>query len=237
MLVPRGALDRRRPTLLYVAGVGGSGRETAEWAPHLGDVAVVTAVRRRPPTLEQEPTLEARAAALAAQLLMQPLPRELVVVGHSLGAIVGYELVEILERDAPGTVASLVVSGQLPPHRIVYRGAAGVTGIAVLRRMRDNAALPPEVEEAPDLLESFLPHWQAELRALEAYRRLTPHRLATKLHVWTGRDDVMTQDAEAMSRWADCAQEPPAFRTFPGRHDFLFRAESGVPQALAELFS
>jgi pyochelin biosynthetic protein PchC len=223
--------DGRRPLLLYVAGVGGSLRDVECWTEWLPDWQVAVAGRRPGPDTAPEPSVEERADAFA-EVIAAARPPKLIVVGHSLGAIVAYELVSRLERDVPGLVRLLVVASQLPPHRFTRYGAAGLTAAAVVRRMSESVVLPEELAEAPEALASLVPQWRAQLRSLEEYRSEAPRRLTTPVAVWTGRADPLTRDSAALAAWADCSATPPSFREFDGGHDFLFGDREDVRAAI-----
>jgi pyochelin biosynthetic protein PchC len=233
VLVPEPAEATGATMLLYLPGVGGTGREAKLWQSTFPDVVVTTAVRR--PTRVPEPGLEERAAMLNG-LLLPLAPSELVVVGHSLGAVVGYELALLLERTRPKLLRSLVVAGQLAPHRLQYRSAAGLTTPAILRRMREGSALPLDLAEVDGLLETLVPQWRAELRALEEYRRAETPGLDLELHVWSGTVDPTTRDREALAAWSDCAADV-RFREFDGGHDFLFGDRGDVLSSLSTLLA
>lgn len=107
---------------------------------------------------------------------MLPIMRQLVelpyvVLGHSLGALLGFELVRRMQAAALPLPAHLVVSGhrgpQLPDPDPPIHGLPDDEFIAELSQLNGT---PSEVFESPELVELMLPLLRADFAAAETYR-------------------------------------------------------------------
>ncbi len=218
--------------VVLVPGVAGTVRATRPLSAALGPVPVAVAVRRPGPGGALP--LPERAEALAARLVAGHLPERLVVAGHSLGAYVGLELVRLLERCAPRTECTLVVAGQLPPHRLAPHADDGMDDATVMRKVTGGDP-PPEVAADPALLAALVDQWRADYRAIDAYKPRPVPRVAADVHVWTASGDPSAPRGEAMADWGAYTSGPAVLDEFEGSHDFLFTRVGPVAERLRRL--
>lgn len=223
-----------RPLVLYLPGVGGTARG-ARWTGSVRIATVVTAARRPVIDPRNEPSLRARAHSIAESLVANGMPDRVVVIGHSLGAVVGFEVARALERWRSGAVERLVVTGQVAPHHLPRTGPAGLTGAAVLRRMTGADAPPVELAGAPEAVQALVPQWQAEYGALDRYECAADPEFSADVEVWTGHQDQSTADDDAVRAWARCTAGTTAFRRFEGGHDFLNHDLGATARAISAL--
>lgn len=218
--------------VVVIPGVAGTVRATRALTAALSPLPVAVAVRRPGPSGQL--SLPERAGTLAARLTAGHLPERLVVAGHSLGAYVGLELVGLLEQFAPGTVCTLVVAGQLPPHRLAPHADDGLDDATVLRKVTGGGP-PRQVAGDPALLAALVDQWRADYRAIDAYKPRPAPRVTADLHVWTATGDPSAPRGEAMACWDAYTSGPAAFEEFEGSHDFLFTRAEPVAERLRRL--
>lgn len=134
------------------------------------DIATAFAVAAGPGAGPDEPGTTPQGDAARRQ------PAPLVLVGHSLGALVAYETARVL-RDAGAPPAALVVSA-LPAPELVRPPVAvhDLPEEPFLQRLRRYGATPPEVLGNRELLDLLLPTIRADFRLVDTYRH-EPDRL------------------------------------------------------------
>jgi medium-chain acyl-[acyl-carrier-protein] hydrolase len=154
--------------------------------------------------------------------------------GHSMGALVSFELARALrERGRPGPV-HLVVSGhrapQLPdPHPPVHALPESEI-IAKLRRLEGS---PPEVLGDPDLMELFLPRLRADLAACETYTYESGPPLPCSLTALGGAEDPEVGRKDLLA-WREQVNGAFSLHFFPGGHFFPQNAQELVLRVLAQ---
>ncbi|MFF9008092.1 thioesterase II family protein [Streptomyces goshikiensis] len=220
-----GARDPRAPLrMLCFAHAGGGSALFLPWrrmlAPEIDVVPVLLPGRER--RIHEAPYT--RMTDLVEDLVpaLEPLlDRPYMLFGHSMGAMVAYEMAQRL-RPAP---AMTFVSGRRMP---------GVTGERHLlgdRELVDVVAglggTPSAVLDSPDLAHLFLPCLRADFTLVETYRPAATPPLAGPLTALTGDADPEVSPAQ-MARWAELTTGGFGLHVFPGDHFYL----KGLPEAL-----
>jgi medium-chain acyl-[acyl-carrier-protein] hydrolase len=185
----------------------------------------------------REPSFRRLADLVRAltQGLLPLLDRPFAVFGHSMGAVVAFELArELRRRGAPGPVL-LAVSGHQAPRRPEpeppFSHLADAEFVAEVRRRYDG--IPQEVLAEEELLQLLLPALRADVEALEGYTYSADAPLACPISCFGGEDDrhVSLADLEA---WRDETRATATVRTFPGGHFFVDSARDDVVRALGQ---
>lgn len=223
------------PVLLYcVAHAGGGASFFRPWrevlAPGIGLCPVVLPGR--------ESRLRERACT-AVEQIVPPLAdaieahadRPYGLLGHSMGAIVAYEVARRLSlaRNGPSW---LFVSGRRAPHLPARRAPLHplpheefVPAVARL------GGTPVEVLEQPGMMRVFLPGLRADFTVNETYRPLPGPPLSCPVSALTGDTDPEVDVAE-MRRWSEVTTGPFSLRVFRGGHFYLAGPPAEVAQAL-----
>ncbi|WP_232668641.1 thioesterase II family protein [Pseudonocardia sp. TRM90224] len=166
------------------------------------------------------------AAASVATLLDRPV----ALFGHSLGAVVAFE---VATRLRPGAVQHLFASARNAPHDttvvgdVHLRDDAGL--VAELRRL---AGTDGGVLDHPDLLPLVLPAVRADHQVIETYVGAPGRAVDCPITVLVGADDTEVTPAEA-ALWAECTHDRFEVLTYPGDHFYLDDVRSDVIAAVA----
>jgi medium-chain acyl-[acyl-carrier-protein] hydrolase len=184
---------------------------------------------REPFARDWAPLVEEIAEVLAGQVTAP-----LVLFGHSLGALLAFEVARALTRKGA------------PPRQLVVSGRVAPTAAIVVPELppddRDLVELldvhyggvPDTVRALPELLAHFLPVVRADLELQRTYHYRPAAPLPCPISTWTGGSDP---DAlpERLRPWAFETAGRFAQRTFPGGHFYLRDRELSVLRAVADL--
>ncbi len=231
-------VEEGAPRLVCLAYVGGASTAFLGLARRLAPRVEVLAVqypgrqnRRLEPPI---PDIRALADAVHGALEAYPGP-PLVVFGHSMGALVAYELVQRLEREGDPRLAGFVASGRRGPSTPL-RVPTPQTDDEILADMRRLGGADERVLREPELVEMILPASRADWRAVDGYQPDPGSAVhcPTLVCVGDADPDVTLDEARAWERHVDGA--PFELREFPGGHFYLAQpeAEAQLADLLAE---
>lgn len=218
---PLNAVRRDVPLLVVLPHAGGSAsyyRPLGALLPELEVWSVQYPGRQDRYSEAQLPSIDRLADEVAVRLASHASERSLVLFGHSMGAVVAFEVARRLEGRGVA-VAHLVVSGRgapdwTPPLDGPTDDDALVTEL--LRLSGTDAA----VFDAPDLLALVLPAIRADYAIVREYRAAADASVETSLTVLYARDDPLVP-AESLDGWRDVSVGPVAFLPFLGGHFYL----------------
>ncbi|MFD1151459.1 thioesterase II family protein [Saccharothrix hoggarensis] len=195
------------------------------WSAHAGDRLVVVPLQLpgRERRIDDEPY---RDAHVAADGLLPDLVRQLdgltdvVLFGHSLGAVLAYELAHRVVAHPDLVLRRLVVSGSPEPHTQRPHRATGLPDDEFLARVSEFAGFRHEALQDPEMRELILPTLRADVEMHEDYRPSTDARLAAPITSLRGSDDALVTAAEA-ARWSEVAGAGFEYVELPGGHMYL----------------
>lgn len=138
--------------------------------------------------------------ALARELRAAPMPYALF--GHSMGALLAFEVARGLARLAMPPPLRLLVSGanapqRRPPSRMLHR----LPDEALLDELRTYDGTPRELLDERDLMALLLPTLRADFCMVETYHYHPGPGLTVPLTVLAGRADARVS-ADGVAAWA-----------------------------------
>lgn len=148
-----------------------------------------------------------------------------VLFGHSLGALVAYEVTRELAARGRPLPERLVVSAFAAPHlprdapRLHERPDAELAAALIDRY----GGIPRQVARDPELMALFLPAFRADLTLLENYVHRPGAPVPVPIEVFGGDTDVVT--ADQLRLWSRHSSVSTRLRLFRGGH-FYFRDDS-----------
>ncbi|MFE6848140.1 thioesterase II family protein [Streptomyces sp. NPDC057686] len=149
-----------------------------------------------------------------------------VLFGHSLGAVLAYELVHLLT--ARGVhVERLVVSGSPGPWTQRERRATGLQDDEFLARVEEFAGFRHEALDHPEMRELILPVLQADCEMHENYVPGTDEILSVPITSLRGASDGLVT-AEEAQQWQAATTSEFSYVEFPGDHMYLVDLGSEV---------
>ncbi len=225
---------RARLRLFCLPYAGGGAHIFRSWADRLPPTVEVSALQlpgrgtrlMEPPFTQLSSLIEAVAQALRSRL-----DKPFVFFGHSMGALVGFELARALRRGHHLEPAHLFVSGchapQIPDPNPIY----ALPEAEFLRELRRLNGLPEEVLENTELLQLMLPTLRADCMVTETYVYREEPLLRCPVTAFGGLQDPLV-GRQHLEPWRDETSGTFALRMLPGDHFFVHTAEGMLLEAL-----
>lgn len=214
---------RRR--LVCFPHAGGSANFFRSWAPLLSEDVALLAVQypgRADRMREQCATNLLEIAAEVGESLRAEVDQPTTLFGHSMGAIVAYEVARLLESFGH-SVERVVASAARAPHERdgvasfdVWNDDAAMRSLVSLGGTEDD----PELLEDPRVRALVLPYLRADYTMLQRYRHPSGAGLRCEVLVVSGESDTHVTPEHCV-RWADVTHGRFAHVVRPGGHFYL----------------
>ncbi len=213
-----------RPNLFCLPFAGGGAsfyRAWATFAPPSIAICPVQLPGREERSRERPFDRMADLVAAAADNLLPHLGHRYALFGHSMGALVCYELAQALrDRGAPLPV-HLFVSGSPPPH--IAEKVPPVYHLPeeqLFEEVRSYGGLPDEVMQSRELLDLLVPRLRADLAVTGTYVHTVRPPLPFPITALGGMSDHVVS-TEAIEAWQEYTVSRFRSELFPGGHFFL----------------
>jgi surfactin synthase thioesterase subunit/glycosyltransferase involved in cell wall biosynthesis len=209
---------------------GGGAAAFHRWAERLPRGLVV--VPMRPPRPATPYTMAGLVAVLGDSI--QPyLDESFAFFGHSMGAIVAFELARLLRRRNLPAPRMLVASGARAPQfrrgHVPPPEPGEAEFVATLRRLEGT---PSEVLDNPNLMELILPALREDAAIYRNYVYADEPPLDCAIRAYGGAEDPNVR-REHLDGWAAETTAAFAVRVFPGGHFYLRTSRQEFLAALA----
>jgi medium-chain acyl-[acyl-carrier-protein] hydrolase len=230
------AASRRLYCFPYAGGAPSAFRALASHLRQDVEVYVASLPGRGPRTTEPPVDDLRLLCSWLADALITSAVREFVFFGHSMGALLSFEVARELRRRGSISPAGLLVSGARAP---ALAGTAGgmrhhdLPRDELIEHLRKLEGTPPEVLAMPELMDLLLPGLRADFKICETYRYVAEPPLSVPLMVLFGEDDEEVRPEHA-SAWRSATTGECSIRSFPGGHFFFERHRPEVGRLLNE---
>ncbi|AFM19564.1 putative thioesterase involved in non-ribosomal peptide biosynthesis [Mycolicibacterium chubuense NBB4] len=152
--------------------------------------------------------------------------------GHSMGAVLAFEVARRVEARDGRRPVTVFASGSRAPSR--YGDEREHKGdYDLVQVMRDLGGTDPRVLNNPEMLDTFLPAFRNDYRALQAYHRGTDVGISAPIVVMTATDDPKTSEADARA-WHEHTTGGGDVHTFTGGHFYLEKHPERVIEVIAQ---
>ncbi|MGW2232049.1 thioesterase II family protein [Streptomyces formicae] len=185
--------------------------------------------RRAEPLIEDLSVLADRIAEALKHAAGAPL----VLFGHSMGALLAWEVARRLDGD--GVVPrALIVSGRGAP--ALYRDVRlhRRTDDELTADLRYLSGTSAQLLTDPGVLEMVLPVLRGDYRVVDGFRYEPGPPLSCPISVFLGDRDPWAREREARG-WQAETTAGVSFRSFPGEHFYLASQWGAVAEAIADL--
>jgi medium-chain acyl-[acyl-carrier-protein] hydrolase len=154
--------------------------------------------------------------------------------GHSLGALVSFELARRLRRQQIAGPIHLIASGHRAPqlqdpHPAIHQ----LSEPEFTAQLRELGGTPEAVLQDPELMELLVPVLRADFAICESYVYVAEEPLDCSITAFGGNGDSRVSRAE-LSAWQTQTCKSFSVRMFPGGHFFVKTAQMLVLRILAE---
>lgn len=228
-LVCRQPKPAARLRLLCVPYAGGGTSVFAGWASRLPDDVEVSAVRLpgRESRLLQRPyrSLDDLLPDLA-EAVVDYCREPFMLFGHSMGALIAYELARWLRTDGSPGPEHLMVSARRAPHLAHNRPAIhDLPDDALVERLRHFGGVPEQLLANPAAMRLVIPVLRADVQLNDAYTFQPGPPLECPITAFGGQADTHVDHA-GLAAWAELTRGEFALSTFPGGHFFIHSARA-----------
>jgi len=232
---PRGAARLRLFCFHYAGGAASSYRR---WAAELPPQIEVCAIQLpgRGSRFHEAPCHRSSDVVPPVATALQPLlDLPFALVGHSLGALIAFELAREFRRRSWPMPARLAVSGREAPHvPDRHPPMAPLPDAEFLEEIRKRYdGVPDAVLAEKDLLQVVLPMLRADVHLLESYVYEEEPPLECGISCFGGEQDRYVA-REGLEAWREQTRGPFRLRTFRGGHFFVESQRSAILRGLQE---
>jgi medium-chain acyl-[acyl-carrier-protein] hydrolase len=184
---------------------------------------------RSPPFHRLQPLVVA-----LAPVIMRYAHTPFVFLGHSMGALVSFELARKLRRRGAPEPTHMIVSGHRAPHipdrhPSIHR----LPDQELVTKLRNFGRTPEGVLQNPELMALLLPVLRADFAVCESYEYASEEALACSITAFGGNDDEKVSRTE-LAAWQLETNNSFSMHMFPGDHFFIQSAQSLVLRVLAQ---
>jgi len=161
------------------------------------------------------------------------LDRPLALFGHSMGALVGFELAGLMEREAHVSPVVLFASGRRAPSLADDEGVHLRSDEQIIAEMQRLGGTDARILGDPEMRALILPALRADLKAAECYRAARTQRIGCPIEVLMGDADPRTPLPETRA-WREHTSSDFDLTVYPGGHFFLAERAPEVIRQVAE---
>lgn len=231
---PNGQIKLRLICLPYA---GGNALIYRDWPLHLFSTVQLVAVElpgrrgrlREPPFLSLPPLIDSLVDAVF-QLLDIPF----ALFGHSMGALIAFELARALRRQFGIEAQLLMVSGhrapQIPDTVPPIYDLPTAEFVEALSRMKGT---PEEVLGHPEIMELMIPLLKADFRLVQTYQYVPDIPLRCPIVAVGGSEDYEVGHDE-LAPWSEQTCSGFTLHMAPGNHFFLHSSQDLLLEILRE---
>lgn len=185
--------------------------------------------RRHEPNIPSLPDLADRIFQAVRRLDDKPL----ALFGHSMGAVLAYEVALRMQDAGLPAPVRLFTSGRRAPSRERDEGVHTQSDERMVAELRKLSGTHAAMLDDPELLEMIMPAIRSDYRAVETYRYEPGRRLDCPITVITGDSDPRVSIDEAAA-WEDHTTGPTDLHVLPGGHFYLVEQSAPVAELLAQ---
>ena len=168
---------------------------------------------------------------------MRPyLSKPFAFFGHSMGAVIGFEITRLLRRENAVLPVHLFVSGRCAPQLWVPKAPTyNLPDAAFKQELQRLKGTPAEVLAHPELMEVVMPLLRADFELIQTYTYRYEPPLNIPLTALGGLEDEISR--EDLEGWRAETTAAFSLRMFAGDHFYLTTNQQLLPPILTQELS
>ncbi len=211
-------------TLVLLPHSGGSAQSYGEWGRWFPSTVRVVAAQYpgRGARYGQDPATEIAALADPLAEVLAELDTPVHIFGHSLGALVGFEVCWRLQQAArPATVFHPSAAAAAHVRRSAAVSPARLTDAELLALLAERGGMPEDILAEPDLLDLVLDACRTDMAITDSYSYGgDDRRLDCPVIAFGGDTDSAVPVAE-LERWGELTHAESEIHVLSGGHFYL----------------
>lgn len=217
------------PRTYCFAHAGGQAQAFIEWQEALAGVTALVAVT------PAERTSINTVCEQAADLIAAQNTGPFLLFGHSLGALIAFEVARRLDDRPAHLIASGCVAPSLHPTPRMIE-VAGLEGQSLIDALAVYGGIRPEILSDPELQEFILPDVRADFKMVAEYQYRSAAVLPFGVSLINGVDDPLVRRVDLENWTSECVDEPEEYWSEGGHFYFENSPEAvvGVIRRAAE---
>lgn len=160
------------------------------------------------------------------------MDKPFALFGHSLGAMLSFEVARRISRDRPRRFTHLFVSGKRAPHLPVYEPPTySLPDEEFGNELRRLSGTPEEVLQEPELMSVLMPLLRADFRLSQTYTYRYSSPLGVPITAYGGIEDADVSP-EQVEAWRELTTAAFRHKIFPGGHFFVVENSAALFAAM-----
>lgn len=222
--------------LFCIPFAGGGASIYRPWANLLGLTVEVCPIQLpgREGRLFESPLTQIDALVALLKTQISPyLDRPYAIYGHSMGALITYELAHaIAVDDSLNNPERIFVAAHRAPHLPPQRPPiSALPDNAFIEKLKQYGGFNDEILNHAEMMELVLPTIRADFKLCESYEHRIRQKLNCPIHVFAGTEDTQTL-VETTHAWDQCSTTTVTSTLFNGGHFFLNTCQQKVIEAI-----
>jgi len=141
--------------------------------------------------------------------------------GHSMGALIAYELAYKIQESSIQNPDYLFISGHMPPHLRKQTDRYKMPDNKFLKEIIKLGGSSKALLESTELADIILPILKADMQSVETYEHYQrPKKLNIDMHIFNGEKDITTIN-HLIKEWSIFTERNCYVNHFKGNHFFI----------------
>jgi surfactin synthase thioesterase subunit len=226
------------PVLVLFPHAGAGAAAYLRLAQSLTEVSRPLIVRLpgRENRLSETPLTEVRQVVRALAPVLQPrLSRDFLLYGHSMGALIAFEMARLLSLAYGMPPARLIVSGmEAPQDCVIGRNRHLLTDDQLWQVVQEMGGLPPELADEPTMRQMILPVLRTDFQITDEYAFRVAPQLSCAISAFAGSADSELAPSDMLG-WQAHTKGDFEHAVLAGEHFFNLDPASGFAERLRQL--
>jgi medium-chain acyl-[acyl-carrier-protein] hydrolase len=230
--------DSHAKQRLFCFPFGGAGasiyRDWQDTLPKSIEVCAVQLPGREERLSEKPFTDVALLVAELAEVLAPYLDRSFAFFGHSMGALISFELARHLRKNNQSIPKYLFISGRPAPQIPINAPPTfNLPDSELIQELRQIQGTPEPILQNPELMALLLPLLRADFELCQTYHYHHELALDSQFFVFGGLADPDISQ-ESLVAWRAQTNYPMKLQMFPGGHFFIHNAQESILQIISQ---